>query len=204
MRILCSGATGFIGSHLVPLLEADGHQVVSLWRYTAARVPRPEQDVVWGDLNLDDMHRVVGLVLPDIIIHLGALASNAQANAHPVEAMQTNAVGTARLVEAAKAYNVKAFILASSSEVYGRPNERYALNPYAASKIAAEESVIASGLPFVISRAFNTYGRGPINLPRFVVDEAIHQALTTGEIRLRDYSPKRDFLFRDDHVGAYG
>src|SRR5690606_34295015 len=64
-------------------------------------------------------------------------------------------------------------------------------------------AVRASGLNYVIMRPFNTYGRALTNMPKFVVDEAIHQALTQNKVHLRDPNPLRDFLFRDDHVNAY-
>lgn len=211
MRIFVTGVTGFIGSRVFQrLTEETGHEVIGLQRYTAGRMPR--ENMVFGDITDGDIYDVVKKVQPEIVVHIAALASNEQSNAFPVEVMRVNAVGTARLLSACKSLPVacKAFVLASSSEVYGfvkgaitEESPIAAKNPYAASKIAAEEAVKASGIPYVIMRPFNTYGRALVNLPRFVVDEAIYQALTTGKIVLRDPSPIRDFMFREDHVNAY-
>lgn len=208
MHILVSGA-GFIGSRLIQRLKEDGHQVTGLYRYQAGRVV-PAHGVV-GDVTDGDILRIVQQVNPQIIIHLAAVAANEQANRFPAEAMLVNAVGTARMVQAAKLLpDLRLFVLASSSEVYGgftgavtEDVKLVAENPYAASKMAAEQAVRASGLPFVIARPFNTYGRALIDLPKFVVDEAIVQAVTARRITLRDPNPVRDFLFREDHVSAY-
>ena len=202
MRILITGSSGFVGSRLVERLREADHTIIEMQRYTARRVPRP--DLIFCDIKDGDLVDALSTANPDLVIHLAALASNDIANHYPVETMQTIAVGTERLVEAMQRVVPKApLIAASSSEVYSSPGVIGSLNPYTAAKIASEESIRASGLSFVIMRPFNTYGRGLIGLPRFVVDETIHQALTTGHIQLRDPRPLRDFLFREDHVNAY-
>lgn len=208
MRILLTGPN-FIGSRLIQRLKDDGHQVTGLYRYQAGRVVPPHG--VIGDVTDGDILRIVQQANPEIIIHLAAVAANEQANRFPAEAMLVNAVGTARMVQAAKLLpDLRLFVLASSSEVYGgftgavtEQEKLIAENPYAASKLAAEQAVRASGLPFVIARPFNTFGRALIDLPKFVVDEAIVQAVSNRRIVLRDPNPKRDFLFREDHVSAY-
>lgn len=203
MRILVTGSTGFIGTRLVEMLEEAKHEVWQLQRYDAHRLP--QQRVVFCDLKDGDVVSAVEKANPEVILHLGALASNDIANQYPIESMLVNGVGTARMVEAAKRLpDLRAFVLASSSEVYGvKPGLAEAINPYAASKLAAEQAVRGSGLPFVIMRPFNTYGRAKVNMPKFVVDEALYQAAVGGSINLRDPNPWRDFIFRDDHVRAY-
>jgi nucleoside-diphosphate-sugar epimerase len=203
VRILVTGGTGFIGTRLVEKLNEMRHDVWELRRYDAHRLPANR--VIYCDLKDGDVYAAVYAAHPEVILHLGALASNDIANQQPIESMLVNGVGTARMVDAAKSLkNLRAFVLASSSEVYGRaPGVAEAINPYAASKMAAEQVVRGSGLPFVIMRPFNTYGRAKVHMPKFVVDEALHQAASTGEINLRDPNPFRDFIFRDDHVGAY-
>lgn len=209
MRILHTGSTGFLGSRLVDALEADGHDVFKLQRYDAHRIESPR--VIWGDMKDADLTLVVERVQPDLVIHQAALASNEAANRLPTETLQTNAVGTSRLIDALVHYKISTpLILASSSEVYGalkgpanEESERVPVNKYAVSKMAAEDILRMSPLPYVIMRPFNTYGRGLIGMPKFVVDEAIYQALTTKRITLRDPLPRRDFLFREDHISAY-
>jgi len=203
VRILVTGGTGFIGTRLVEKLNEMRHDVWQLQRYDAHRLP--QQRVVFCDLKDGDVNTAVQAIEPEVILHLGALASNDIANQQPVESMLVNGVGTAKMVAAAKNLpSLSAFVLASSSEVYGiKPGHAEAINPYAASKMAAEQAVRGSGLPFVIMRPFNTYGRALVGMPKFVVDEALYQAASARSINLRDPNPWRDFIFRDDHVGAY-
>lgn len=198
-RILITGISGFIGGFLYEALR--GPETYGLMRHTSMRYPT-DPNIIPGDIVDGDVYRVVQEISPDIVLHLAAVSSNERALAFPVQAMRVNTVGTARMTQACKSVpNLKAFIQASSSEVCGAQDGLR--NPYIASKIAAEEVVKSSGLPYVIMRPFNTYGRGPIGLPRFVVDEAIYSGLTRSEVYLRDPEPRRDFLFRDDHVNAY-
>lgn len=210
MKILVTGATGMIGKDLVEAL-AHSHEVRQMWRYTATRGLVAPTNVIWVDLKDGDFIRPVREFEPDIIVHLGALASNHIANQYPVEAMQTNAVGTARLIEATQQVpNLKCFILASSAEVYGEPADVLteetpikAIGPYHASKIAAEQAVRGSGLPFVISRPFNTYGRAKVGSAVAVADKWILLALQNRSIPLGGVTAIRDFMFRPDHVDAY-
>ena len=203
MRILCSGGSGLIGSHLIPKLIERGHEVTELRRYTATRglAPTTTHKVVWFDLH--NSQTVEDLEAPDILIHLGAMASNAIANANPVDCFDTNATGTLRLLHSFRNAPSTVVIAASSSEVYAKPTEVSALNPYAASKIAVEEIVRCSGHPWIITRPFNTYGRAPLNAPVAVADKWVRAALLGEPIYLGDMETVRDYLWRDDHVNAY-
>jgi len=109
-RVFITGGNGMIGRDLVATLQPE-HEITQLWRYTAGRGLLAPSNVVWGDLKDGDLRRLVEEAEPDIILHLGALASNHIALQYPAEAMQTNAVGTARMVEAAQHVpNLKAVI----------------------------------------------------------------------------------------------
>jgi nucleoside-diphosphate-sugar epimerase len=208
MEILLTGGTGLIGSRLVPELIKRGHNVTELQRYNASRgfVAHSDHRVIWYDMR-------GGGHLPnlsfDLVLHLAAMASNTVANQNPVECFDTIATGTVRLIEDIKRLgNEPIFVLASSSEVIGNEHGGvFAHNPYAAAKIAAEEAVRASGLPWVVTRPFNTYGRAHIGAPVAVIDKWIVAALR-GEPLERWVNnaappPVRDFLWREDHVGAY-
>lgn len=201
VRILVTGADGFIGRTLVPQLEAVGHEVWRLVRYDAYTMPEPR--TVYCDLKDGDVDKAVRDAGPDIIVHLAGLSSAVVALEQPVEAVLINAVGTTRIVEAARRVHVAGFVLASTAGVYNDHGIVEAQNPYGASKIAAEQAVRCSKLPFVIMRPAATFGRGLVNMPKFVIDETIYQALTTECIRLRDPNPTREFIFRDDHVDGY-
>ncbi|KKK74638.1 hypothetical protein LCGC14_2881760, partial [marine sediment metagenome] len=124
-------------------------------------------------------------------------------------------LGTMALADAAKEAEVELFIHASTSEVYGNQTEfpiketasLNATSPYAVAKIAAEEylrvKAASDGLRVLIMRPFNSYGRGLIGNRHFVVERAITQALETQKIKLHNPEPRRDFVFREDHVSAY-
>ncbi len=202
MRIVITGGTGLIGSHLIPELITRGHEVTELRRYTATRglAQDDTHEVIWFDLH--DAQPVSPLPTPDIILHLGAMASNAIANRNPLECFDINATGTMRLLHAFRHAPDAVVVAASSSEVYAKPDEVYALNPYAASKIALEEIVRSAGHPWIIMRPFNTYGRASI-APVSVVDKWCRAALLGEPIMLGDMETVRDYVWRTDHVNAY-
>ena len=208
MRIVVTGAAGLVGSRLVEELSKT-HEVVGITRFSASS--RLRSWTVWGDVREQSTAGLLRTLKPDVVLHLAAIATNTYANSHPLETLDINANGTASLAEACKSSPHKPiFVLASSSEVYGGATDTVdemspvrASTPYAASKIAAEEYVRASGLPFVIARPFNTYGRALVGVPVAVPDKAIVSAMTRQEVELWDERPQRDFLFREDHVAAY-
>lgn len=202
MNIVVTGGTGLIGSSLIPQLITQGHDVTELRRYTATRgLTSHPHKVIWFDMH--DGRVNAELPTPDIIINLAAMASNAIANLNPTECFDINATGVLRLLYAFRHAPEAVIIQASSSEVYAKPSEVYALNPYAASKIAAEEIVRSSGHPFVIMRPFNTYGRATVGSPVSVVDKWCLAALNGEPIYTGDMETVRDFMFRTDHVDAY-
>jgi len=220
MKILLTGATGFIGSELVKRLGEQAHEVISLVRYISGGRYHyyGKQHVVMADLRDREMlEKVVVATNPDIIINLAAQSAVAFSFANPADVIQTNLLGLVGLSEAArKCDNLKLFVHASTSEVYGRteihptPEDAPlgATSPYAVSKMACEEYLRvlqhSYEFPMVIMRPFNTFGRGLIGSPHFVVERAITQALSVpNRINLHDPRPYRDFLFRDDHVNAY-
>ena len=130
------------------------------------------------------IRRALDASRPDVVFHLAAQTFVPDALASPVETYEINAVGSARLAEAVRAYDAgppPRIVFASSAEVYGvRDAREYPLretveprpqNPYGASKAAAEAILLgesrAFGLDVVIARAFNTIGPGQSE--RFVV-----------------------------------
>ncbi|MEE9584766.1 MAG: GDP-mannose 4,6-dehydratase [Candidatus Brocadiales bacterium] len=211
MKILITGGTGMVGMDLVNELMRQEHFILSLHRFSSrARLMKHE---TWGDvLNFGELVKTLRLFRPDVVCHLAAISTNTYANQYPLETFQVNALGTVNMVEAClDLRECPLFILASSSEVYGGSegeplNELTPLEatmPYAAAKIAAEYYVRQSGLAYVIMRPFNTYGRARIGQARAVIDKAIVSALIRGTIDLWNPEPKRDFMFRSDHVDAY-
>ena len=217
MRIMLTGASGFIGSALVPRLQEQGHEVWQARRYHAGGFNfYDDPKIVLFDLrDSRETRDAVFKVKPDMIIHLGAVSAVSYSFLHPEEVNDVIYQGTIRLAEAAKEIGAH-LVHASSSEVYGRGNYTYPItedqpiggtSPYAAGKVAAEEylRIMANTYktPITIMRPFNTIGRALINNRHYVVERAICQALETGLIKLHDPRPVRDFVWREDHVAGY-
>ena len=220
-RCLVTGAGGFIGSHVVQELARDGHEVRALVRYTShgsegwlgeiAADLRSSVDVVHGDVrDPDQMRRVVGGC--ETVLHLAALIGIPYSYDSPRQNLETNAIGTMNLLEAARATGVERFVHTSSSEVYGTAqyvpiDEDHPLvgqSPYSATKIAADQLVVsyarAFELPALIVRPFNTFG--PRQSMRAVVPTIIVQALWSEQVRLGTLSTTRDFTFVTDTARA--
>lgn len=221
MKVLVTGAAGFIGSRLVQRLVESGANVRAFIRYTS----RPEfgnltflppevfhqVEIVRGDL---EDHAAVDLALDDIdmVFHLGALISIPYSYVHPVETTRTNFLGTLNVLEACRQKKIK-LIHTSSSEVYGsalrvpidEDHPLQAQSPYSASKIGADKLVESYYRSFdvqtVTVRPFNTYGPGQSN--RAVIPTIITQALTSNQIHLGNLTTRRDFTYLDDTVNGF-
>jgi UDP-glucose 4-epimerase len=151
----------------------------------------------------------------DAVFHLAALISVPYSYQTPQSFVETNVCGTTNVLTAARDADVATVVNTSTSEIYGTAqrtpiDEEHPLqgqSPYAASKIGADmmaEAFARSyGLPVVSLRPFNTYG--PRQSERAVISTIIRQALDPGceTIRLGVLSPKRDFNFVADIVGAF-
>jgi dTDP-glucose 4,6-dehydratase len=221
--VLVTGAGGFIGSHLVERLVRDGHRVRGFLRYNGrddrghldridGRLAR-EVEVIRGDLKDPDAVRraVAGC---EWVFHLGASIAIPYSYQNPHDVMQTNVVGTAHVLDAARASGaVERVVLTSTSEVYGTArtvpiDEEHPLqaqSPYSASKIGADALGIsyhrAFGLPVAILRPFNTFG--PRQSARAIIPTIISQALARPVIRLGSLEPRRDLTYVADTVSGF-
>ncbi len=215
-KILITGATGFIGSHLLPKLIKTGYDVYALQRYITGRyVLGSNVKTIFADLrNEIDVRRAVKLVQPDYVIHLAAISPVSYSYDHPQEVTEVNYLGTINLAEAClrEVPRLRQFLFASTSETYGNgpvpkredtpqnPN-----SPYAVSKLAAEKYLLyirdAYDFPVTTLRNFNTYGRK--RNTHFFIERTICQMLTSNVVRLGDPTPVRDFMYVEDHVNAY-
>jgi len=218
LKVLVTGATGFIGSHIVPRLVERGCDVYSLERYVTGRYVLGQigrVKTLFGDLkDYFAVKRIVHEVKPDAVIHLASISAVAYSYDHPHEVMETNFYGTMNLAESClrEVPHFKQFLFASTSETYGNgpiPKTEETLqnpnSPYAISKVACEKYLLymrdAYGFPITILRNFNTYGRK--DNTHFVVERTIAQMLQEKTVRLGDPTPVRDLLYVDDHVNSY-
>ena len=223
MRILVTGAGGFIGSHLVEALVRNGEEVRAFVHYNSRddrglleELPdevRGQFEVVSGDLkDPDGVRKAVKGCRK--VFHLGALIAIPYSYVHPYQYIQTNVEGTAHLLNACLEEGaVEKMVHTSSSEVYGTAqytpiDEKHPLqaqSPYAASKIAAdklaESYFLAYGFPVVTLRPFNTFG--PRQSLRAIIPTLLSQAIGNSVIRLGNTRPRRDFLFVKDTVRGF-
>ena len=176
IKSLVTGGAGFIGSHMVDRLLADGHEVVVVDNMATGRpgnlaqhCDNPRLSLVVRDISapgaLDD-------VMPGVnwVFHLAALADIVPSIRQPMDYFRANVDGTMAVLEAARAYNVERFLYTASSSCYGIPDvyptretaEIRPQYPYALTKRLGEELVLhwaqLYGLPAVSLRLFNVYG----------------------------------------------
>lgn len=218
--VLVTGATGFIGSHLVEELVKLGAKVRVFVRYTSTgylgmlhdlrRDILDEIDFIYGDLR--DYGSVAKAIDGmEIIFHLGAVISIPYSYHNPREVVEVNVLGTLNILEAMRERVVNARLIhISTSEVYGsakrvpmdETHPRYAQSPYAASKTGADEltrSYIKSfGIYGTIVRPFNTFG--PRQSIRAVTMSIITQGLTTKKVKIGNTKSIRDFTYVRDTV----
>ncbi len=222
MKVLVTGADGFIGSHLAELLVRRGHEVRAMVMYNSvnswgwlehlARSTPANLEVVAGDIR-DPRLCDAAIEGCDRVLHLAALIAIPHSFAAPDSYVDTNVRGTLNLLNAARRHAVKRFVQTSTSEVYGSAqfvpiDESHPLNaqsPYAASKIAADQLALSFhasfDLPVVVARPFNTYG--PRQSARAVIPTIITQLANGPDVSLGATSPTRDFCFVEDTASAF-
>jgi UDP-glucose 4-epimerase len=221
MRVLVTGGAGFIGSHLVERLAADGREVVvfdNLSTGRAENLSAVRDRVRWMEGDLRDRVAVARAVEGvEVVYHQAALSSVAHSVEDPREVAEVNVGGTLSLLLAARGAGVRRVVFASSSSVYGDspdlpkteampPAPR---SPYAATKVAGEAWMAAFagsyGLETVSLRYFNVYGprQSPRSRYAAVVPCFLEAALEGRRPVVHgDGRQTRDFTFVADVVDA--
>ena len=209
VKLLITGATGFIGSHLAELCVEKGFNVVAFDRYNPNNYwgwleeSRYKDDVkvILGDVrDYDSVSKVMEGC--DVVFHLAALIGIPYSYVSPLAYIRTNVEGTYNVLEAAKNLELEQVLITSTSETYGSAqytpiDENHPLeaqSPYAASKIAADQLALSYfrsfDLPIKIVRPFNTYG--PRQSARAIIPTIISQLLNRKKsIELGNLTPTR-------------
>ena len=217
---LVTGGAGFIGSHIVDRLLADGYRVRVLDNFsTGKRENLPESDdldIMTGDVgSFDDVHKAMKDV--ELVFHEAAIASVPKTINDPIGSHTTNYQGTLNVLEAARQQGTKRVVFASSAAVYGDLPELpkredmllKPLSPYAVDKLASEYAcqmyTHLHGLETVCLRYFNVYG------PRQDPGSAYSGVISIFADRLKkgerpviygDGEQTRDFVYVSDVVSA--
>ncbi|WP_323716065.1 dTDP-glucose 4,6-dehydratase [Paracoccus aminovorans] len=230
MRILVTGGAGFIGSAVVRLAIARGHEVVNLDALTyaanLANVASVADDPRYAFERADirdraALDRILAAHMPDAIMHLAAESHVDRSIDGPGAFIETNVTGTYNLLEAARAYWTAQgrpdgfrFHHISTDEVFGSLGETGQFteatpydprSPYSASKAASDHLVRAwhetYGLPVVLTNCSNNYG--PFHFPEKLVPVVILNALHGRPIPVYgDGGNVRDWLYVEDHADA--
>lgn len=223
MKLLVTGADGFIGSHLAEELVRQGYEVRAFvcynsfntwgWLDTLPKDIMAHVEVFPGDIR--DPHGTrEAMAGCSAVFHLAALIAIPFSYHSPDAYVDTNVKGTLNVLQAARMLDSEKVLVTSTSEVYGTAkyvpidegHPYQGQSPYAATKIGADrlaESFWRSfGLPVTIVRPFNTYG--PRQSARAVIPTIITQLLSgKEEISLGSLLPTRDFNYVKDTVNGF-
>ena len=227
MKVLVTGAGGFIGSHLCEALLKRNFKVRALVRYNSSQnqgwienLSHKNLEVIMGDVtDFDSVNNAVSGC--NYVFNLAASISVPYSFKNPQTFIDTNILGALNIFRASslKKNKVKKIIQISSSEVYGNNLKKgsniltedtitVSESPYAASKIAADNLAIsmhkATGLPIIVARPFNTFG--PRQSLRAVIPTIISQFATIKKandaIKVGNLNTSRDFVFVQDTVAG--
>ena len=226
MKLLVTGGAGFIGSAVVRLAVARGHQVVNLDALTYAACLDNVESVAGSNLysfehadirDRDALDAIFARHRPDALMHLAAESHVDRSIDGPADFVQTNITGTFNLLEAARAYDRPdgfRFHHISTDEVFGslgatgqftEASSYDPRSPYSASKAASDHLVRAwgetYGLPVLLTNCSNNYG--PFHFPEKLIPVAILNALAGKPIPVYGQGLNiRDWLYVEDHADA--
>lgn len=225
MKLLVTGGCGFIGSAVVRLALAEGHDVVNVDKLTYAasetNIPYPGPDYTLEKVDICDAAAIADVFQrhnPDIVMHLAAESHVDRSIDGPGEFINTNIVGTFTLLQAARAHQKTRpdlrFHHISTDEVYGSLGDTGKFtettaydprSPYSASKAASDHLVRAwgetYGLPIVVTNCSNNYG--PYHFPEKLIPLMILNGLTGKPLPVYGEGLNiRDWLYVEDHAAA--
>ena len=221
MKILVTGAEGFIGSHLTELLVEKGYSVKAFvrynftnnWGWLESSKYLKDIEIYTGDVrDYDSVYDSMKDV--DVVFHLAALIGIPYSYISPLAYIKTNTEGTYNILEAGRKLEVDRIIVTSTSEIYGTAqyvpiDEKHPYNPqspYAASKASADHLALSYyrsfGTPVTIIRPFNTYG--PRQSARAIIPTIVTQILSgKTQIKLGNLEPTRDLNYVKDTANGF-
>ena len=227
MRVLITGITGFVGSHMAEYALDKGAQVFgsTRWRSKTENIEHLRSKVTFIESDLRDLSSVRALLetsVPDYVVHLAAQSFVGVSWHAPAETLTTNIISQVNLLEALRGLKMSPrFLAVGSSEEYGlvledevpikETNPLRPLSPYAVSKVTQDmmgyQYFKSYGLPIIRTRAFNHEGprRGDVfvtsNFARQVAE--IEAGLREPVVYVGDLTPRRDYSDVRDIVRGY-
>tara|TARA_Y100000590_G_scaffold297566_1_gene335364 strand:- start:1381 stop:2352 length:972 start_codon:yes stop_codon:yes gene_type:complete len=221
MKILVTGAAGFLGSHLTEKLVEKGHDVKAFvhydpnnnWGWLEKSKYKKNIEFVVGDIrDFDSVYSSIKGV--DEVFHLAALIGIPYSYVSPLAYIKTNIEGTYNVIQSAKQLGTKNIMITSTSETYGsaqyvpmdEDHPKVGQSPYSATKIGADNLALSFyrsfGLPIKIVRPFNIYG--PRQSARAIIPTIVSQILNgLKKIKLGNLNVKRDLTFVKDTVSGF-
>lgn len=218
-RVLVTGASGFIGSHLVRRLVSRGAEVGALVSPVSALYPSRLVDlrgrITLHEGNLTDrgaLEAVVRRIRPTHVFHLGAYTHVGKSWQRVEECIQTNIQGTVNLLQALDDSGYQRFVYAGTSEIYGDVDVPFRedsvvrpISPYSVSKYAGEHYCRmfhkARNWPIVMVRPFNAYG--PAQSPDRIIPEIIVRGFRRHPLKMTQGRQTREFNFVEDIVTGF-
>ena len=221
MTTLITGAAGFVGSHLIELLEQDSAQIVALLRPGTEPLVSGSR-VVWQAVELNDRDAVakaIAAFAPSEIYHLAGMPHVGDSWSHVHETFAGNVLGTHHLFHALRLARLKPRVLITSTAFVYEPQNRAIVeddtikpnSPYGTSKLAQEMVAMRAwqddGIPSLIARAFNHIG--PRQAPSFVASSIAKQIaeIEAGTkppvLSMGNLESQRDIMDVRDTVRAY-
>jgi len=216
-KVLVTGGSGFIASHLCHRLLKEGADIYVITKY-ACVIDNVRLADIWKkikvvevDIRNSDSLKKIKLIKPDIVYHFAAYNHVGGSFSNVSEAIDVNSKGTVNILDAYEDY--KKFIYISSSEVYGYqekvPFEEdmrpFPISPYSVGKYSGELYARMKWhvfkKPIVVIRPFNAFG--PFQSPRAVIAELIIKCLHGGTVKTTEGRQTREFNFVGNLVDGF-